>query len=170
VRVARLVVPLLVVVALAVLATAAATGARTPPEDGTLSIRDGKASMQLRMRGALIGRVARGQLVVTDPVDATASVVVRGAERQRDVNERTTIYNGADIRFRIVDEERFVVRLNAKGINLSAVGRGDGWLDGWGDRDGGIYFDGVFSQNGAAYRSIPDDRLRIELAAPPSSP
>jgi hypothetical protein len=143
--------------------------ARLPSEDGTLAARDGKAMMQLRMRGAIIGRFARGQLTVTDPVDEAATVVVRGAERERDVSERTTIYSGSDIRFRIVDEQRFVLRLNAKGINFSAVGRGDGWIDGRGDPGEGIFFDGAFSLNGAPYRSIPDERMRFDLTATSSS-
>lgn len=152
---------------LALAAAAVAAGARAPSDEGTLSVRDGKAAIQLRIRGAVIGRIARGQLSITDPVTATATVVVRGAERERDVNERTTVYSGADIRFRIVDEERFVVRLHGKGINFSAVGRGDVWLDGAGDPVDGIYFDGAFSVNGAPYRSIPDERTRFDLAAPP---
>lgn len=161
----------MLVASVALAGTATATAVRrAPSDDGTLSIRDGKASMQLRMRGAVIGRIARGQLTVTDPLTDTATVVVRGAERQRDVNDRTTTYAGTDIRFRIVDEQRVVVRLvNAKGINLSAVGRGEGWLDGAGDREG-VDFDGYFSQNGAPYRSIPDDRVRIELDGSPAAP
>lgn len=164
----RLVISLLVAV-VALTATAAATAVRAPSGDGTLSIRDGKSTMQLRMRGAVIGRLGNGRLTVTDPVDDTATVVVRGAERTRDVNDRTTTYAGSDLRFRIVDEQRFVVRINARGVNLSAIGRGEGWLDGWGDREDGIYFDGVYSQNGSPYRSIPDERFRLELAAEPGS-
>jgi hypothetical protein len=167
VRLSRVLICALVAV-VALTGTAVATAVRGPSEDATLSIRDGKVHMQLRMRGAVIGRLARGTLTVTDPVSDTATVVVRGAERQRDVDARTTTYRGSDIRFRIVDEERFVVRLNARGIDLSAVGRGEGWLDGWGDPLAGIYFDGVYSLNGAPYRSIPDERFRIDLTAPPS--
>ena len=150
---------------LALAAGAVAASGRVPSDDGTLAVRDGKAAMQLRMRGAIIGRFARGQLTITDAVDETSTVVVRGAERERNVSERTTIYSGTDLRFRIVDEQRFVVRLNAKGINFSAVGRGEGWMDGRGDPDEGIFFDGAFSLNGAPFRSIPDERMRFDLPA-----
>ncbi len=131
-------------------------------DDGTLSVRDARATIQIRMRGGIIGRFGRGSLRVTDPVGQGDSVVVRGAERTRPIDEDTTVYSGRDVRFRIVDERRFVVRINGLKINFSAVGRGDGWLDGSGDEDG-IFFDGSFSLNGEPYRSIPDERTRFEL-------
>jgi hypothetical protein len=162
-----------VVAALAVLslaATAVAMAMRAPVEDGTLSVRDGRATIQLRMRGGIIGRFARGKLTVTDSLADDANIVVRGAERERDVTERTTVYSGTNIRFRITDDRRFVVKINASKINFSAVGRGDGWLDGGGDPEDGIFFDGSYSLNGAEYESIPDLRERFELAASPSSP
>jgi hypothetical protein len=83
-------------------------------------------------------------------------------------NDRTTVYTGRNIRFRIADEKRFVVRINASKINLSAVGRGEGWLDGWGNRAAGVYFDGSYSLNGSPYKSIPDERDPIQLSALPS--
>jgi hypothetical protein len=163
----------LIVAALAVLslaATAVATAMRAPAEDGTLSVRDGRATIQLRMRGGIIGRFARGQLTVTDSIDDGTNVVVRGADRERDLTERVTVYSGTNIRFRITDDRRYVVKINASKINFSAVGRGEGWLDGWGDPEDGIFFDGSYSLNGEGYQSIPDLRERFELAASPSSP
>ena len=158
----------LAVLSLAV--TAVATAVRAPVEDGTLSVRDGRATIQIRMKGGVIGRFARGTLTVTDSLDEDTNIVVRGAERARYPNERTTVYSGKNIRFRITDDRRFVVKINASKINLSAVGRGDGWLDGWGDPEEGIFFDGSYSQNGEEYQSIPDLRESFELAASPSSP
>jgi hypothetical protein len=155
--------------ALALAVTAAAAAMRPGPvEDGTLSVRDGRATIHLRMKGGLIGRLARGKLTVTDSLSDTSTVVVRGADRTRPVNERTTVYSGTNIRFRIADDQRLVVRINASKINLSAVGRGDGWLDGWGDPEAGVYFDGSFSRNGEPYRSIPDERERFELESAPT--
>lgn len=149
--------------------TALASAQRPGPvEDGTLSVRDGRATIQLRIKGGLIGRFARGKLTVTDSLSDSATVVVRGADKTTPVNERTTVYSGTNIRFRIADDRRFVVRINASKINFSAVGRGDGWLDGWGDPEEGVYFDGSFSRNGEQYRSIPDERERFELEALPT--
>ncbi len=149
--------------------TAVATAARPPAEDGTLSVRDGRAVIVLRMKGGVIGRFARGKLTVTGASDGANTVVVRGAERERDVNERTTVYSGTNIRFRISADRRIVVKLDGVRINFSAVGRGDVWLDGRGDPEDGVYFDGSYSRNGEDYKSLPDEREHFELAAPPSS-
>jgi hypothetical protein len=161
----------LLVAALAVtsLATAAVAGAvRGPAEDGTLSVRDGRATIQLRMKGGVIGRLAKGRVTITDSVDDGAVVIVRGAERVRDITARTTVYSGMNIRYRISDDRRFVVRISGTKINFSAVGRGNGWLDGFGDPEAGIYFDGSYSLNGEAYHSIPDERAPVELVSSPS--
>ncbi len=64
---------------------------------------------------------------------------------------------------------RFVVRITGSKINFSAVGRGDGWLDGWGNPAKGVYFDGSYSLNGDAYKSIPDVRGPIQLSALPTA-
>jgi hypothetical protein len=164
-------VRVLLAAALAVLSLAVATAATAsaPADNGTLSVRDGRATIQLRMRGGIIGRFGRGRLTVTEPAGSTGLIVVNGEEHARAVDARTTVYWGRNIRFRIADERRFVVRVNATKINFSAVGRGDGWLDGVGNMDAGIFFDGSYSRNGDAYQSIPDVRERFELAAPPSS-
>jgi hypothetical protein len=163
---------LLLLTAAAVLslaATAVGTAARGPVEDGTLSVRDGRGTMVLRMRGGVIGRFARGKLTVTDSDGAENTVIVRGEEDSFDRNERTTVYTGNNIRFRIAAERRVIVRIEGAKINFSAVGRGDGWLDGRGDPEDGIFFDGSYSLNGGVYKSLPDDRLRIELQSTPSS-
>src|ERR687898_374883 len=166
-RSARLI--LLAAAAVFSLAIAAASGARPGPvEDGTLSVRDGRASLQLRLKGGVIGRLGRGKLTVVDALSDTSTVVVRGAEKVSSPNDRTTVYTGRNIRFRVADDKRFVVRINASKINLSAVRRGEGWLDGWGNRAAGVYFDGSYSLNGSPYKSIPDERDPIQLSALPS--
>jgi hypothetical protein len=142
-----------------------ALAAPKPPADGTLSVRDGRAAIQLRMRGTIIGRLGRGKLVVTDSADG-ATIVVRGAEN-RDVLGRTITYTGMNIRFRVTDDKRFGVKLSGKGLNFSAVGRGDGWIDGWGDPAAGIFFDGSYALNGVDYPSLPNERTRFDLAATP---
>lgn len=168
-RVSRLL--LLAAVAVSTLAAAVvATAARAPVEDGTLSVRDGRGTIVLRMRGGgVIGRFASGKLTVTNFDNDTTSVIVRGEERSREINERTTVYSGSNIRYRIASEHRVVVRIEAVKINFSAVGRGEVWLDGRGDPDNGIFFDGSYSLNGDAYKSLPDERSRLELETAPSS-
>jgi hypothetical protein len=151
------------------LAVAAATATidRPPLEDGTLSVRDGRATIQLRLKGSLIGRLTKGQIFVTDSPDAGTTIIVRGAESERDVSNRTTVYSGRNIRFRIADDRRFVVKLAGKGLNFSAVGRGDGWMDGYGDPEDGVFFDGSYSLNGIDHPTLPNERTRFELAATP---
>ena len=100
-----------------VLAAAATATVDRPLEDGTLSVRDGRATIQLRLKGSLIGRLAKGQIVVTDSPDAGATIIVRGAESERSLSDRTTVYSGRNIRFRIADDRRFVVKLAGKGLN-----------------------------------------------------
>jgi hypothetical protein len=150
------------------LAAAALAGAARPVvEDGTLTVREGRATIQLRMKGTVIGRLGRGRLAVTDSADG-ATIIVRGEEEEIPINGRTTVYTGRNIRFRIADEKRFTVKLAGKGLNFSAVGRGDGWIDGWGDPDAGVFYDGTYALNGVDFPTLPNERTRFELAAPPS--
>jgi hypothetical protein len=160
----------LILIALSIGSLAGAAGAgtlRPPMEDGTLSVREGRATIQLGMKGSVIGRLAKGRLTVTDSADG-ATIIVRGEENEIPVSGKTTIYSGKNIRFRIADNKRFTVRLAGKGLNFSAVGRGDGWIDGYGDPEDGIFFDGSYSLNGTDYPTLPNERLRFELAAPPA--
>lgn len=146
---------------------AAAAAGRAPVEDGMLSVRDGKATVQIRMKGSLIGRLGKGRLTVTDSPGG-ATIIVWGEENEVPITGRTTVYSGTNIRFRIADDRRFVVKLSAKGLNFSAVGRGDGWMDGWGDPARGVFFDGSYTLNGTDYPTLPNERTRFELGAPPS--
>lgn len=149
---------------------AVASALRAPVEDGTLSVRDGRATMLLRVKGSIIGRLAKGNITVTDAPDGGSTIVVRGAVRERPLNARTTFYAGTNIRFRIADDRRISVKFNGKGLNFSVVGRGDGWMDGVGDPESGIFFDGSFSLNGEPFHSIPDERTRFDLFSSPPQP
>jgi hypothetical protein len=165
-RLAKVVLLVALVSSLLVAAVAADAG-RPPMEDGTLSVQEGRATILLRMKGSVIGRLAKGQLVITESPADTTTVIVRGHEqRRRDVTGRRTIYSGSAIRFRIADDKRFTVKLAGKGLNFSAVGRGHGWIDGWGDPEEGVFYDGTYSLNGVAFTTLPNERTRFELAAP----
>jgi hypothetical protein len=161
---------LLALVSSVLVAASIAAAGRAPVEDGTLSVREGRATIQLRMKGSVIGKLAKGRLVITDSRADTTTVIVRGWEhRQRDVSGRTTVYSGTGLRFHIADDKRFLVRLAGKGLNFSAVGRGDGWIDGWGDPNGGIFYDGTYALNDVEFSTLPNERTRFELAAPRSN-
>jgi hypothetical protein len=156
--------------ALALLGAAGASAGRPGPvSDGTLTVRDGRAATLLRLKGSVIGRIGNGRIAVTPSAMGTTMVVVRGWEK-RQFSGATTVYIGKNIRLRVADDRRFTVRIQGKGLNYTAVGRGDGWLDGWGDPAHGVFFDGAYSLNGDAYRSLPDLRTKLDLLAPPPQP
>jgi hypothetical protein len=160
----------LVCLSLATLAAAtAAAAARGPMDDGTLTVRDGRGTLTLKFRGSLIGRLNRGKVTVTTSQYGTTTSVVRGWET-RDFLPQGTVYGGSNIRFRVADDKRITVKLNGKGLNFSAVGRGEAYIDGIGSPAAGIFFDGTFSLNGEAYKSLPDERTRVELRAPSPPP
>jgi hypothetical protein len=147
----------------AVLAVPAYAGA--PLTDGTLSVKDAKGTVQLNSRGSLIGRFERGKVTITDPnpYDARRPTVL-GAEVKVYRNAKTTVYSGKDVRIRIGGGLTHV-RIEGRGIYVSAVGRGTGLIDGVGSIQAGVFYDGVWSLNDDEYHSLPDDPTRFQLAA-----
>ena len=161
----KLLVPIIL---LAVLSAPPAFGGRSGPSgQGTLSVRDGKGVVQLSARGSMIGRFERGKVTITDPnpYDARRAVVI-GAERTVFRGAKTTVYSGKNVRIRIVGWLAHV-RIEGRGIHLSAVGNGRGMVEGSGDPDLGVFYDGVWSLNDEAYKSLPDEPTSFQLAAPP---
>ena len=150
-------------------AVTAAGAARNPMEDGTLTVRAGRGTVTLKFRGSLIGRLSSGKLTVLASPYGTTTSVVRGWET-RTFSTRGTVYGGSTIRFRVADDRRITVKLNGKGLNFSAVGKGDAWIDGAGNPNTTTFFDGTYSLNGEAYKSLPDVRTKIELKAPSPPP
>ena len=122
--------------------------------DGTLSVRNAQAKILLKpFNGSAFGRVARGRIVVADPVfDDGAGPVFWGCENT-DGNDVTTFCSGRNIRFRAVGGS-YTIFIVGSGISLSAVGRGTARLDGRGEDPEDN--DGVFSVNDSAYRSLPN--------------
>ena len=116
----------------------------------------------------MIGRIASGKLIVTDPNpnDARRPIVLGAERRNVSRNLKTTVYTGKDIRVRITGGLAHV-RFEGRGIHLSAVGRGRGLLDGTGDPTTGVFFDGVYSLNDEDYHSLPDDLTAFDLVGPP---
>jgi hypothetical protein len=160
----KLLVPCLL--ALVIPATAH-TGTPPAPSNGTLSIREARGIVQLDVRGSMTGRL-NGRLTITDPKPYDAKrPVVYGATRTIYRSEKTTIFQGKNLRFRLIGA-LFQVRLQGKGMFVSAIGRGKGVLDGAGDVTANIFWDGTWSLNDEPYKSLPDDPTPFELVAPPS--
>jgi hypothetical protein len=152
---------------LALLIPAAAQSQPPAPQNGTLSIREGRGVVELNARGSMTGRV-NGQLSITDPKPYDSKrPVVYGATKTTYKNVRTTIYRGKNLRFRLIGA-RFELRIQGRAIFLSAIARGDGYIDGAGDPAANVFYDGVWSLNDVPYQSLPDDPSSFELS--PLSP
>jgi hypothetical protein len=145
---------------------------KTAPGDGTLSVRAGIGTVELKnFRGVLIGLVGQGTLRIEDPKDLGCdSFNVFGAEREFEKSKfkarefdfvTVCVFGGKDVRFRLVDPQTSV-QIQGRDISLSAVGRGVALLDGKG---GGP--DGTFSVNAGEYLSLPDEGKRFLLGAQP---
>jgi hypothetical protein len=162
----KLLVPCLL--ALAIPATAyAATSAPRPGSNGTLSIREARGVVQLNGRGSMTGRL-NGRLTITDPKPYDAKrPIVYGATKTIYRNEKTTVFQGKNLRFRLIGS-LFQIRAEGKAMFVSAIARGKGVLDGAGDPSANIFYDGVWSLNEEPYRSLPDDPSSFELVASPS--
>jgi hypothetical protein len=156
-------------VLLLVLALFAPAAALSQPaaSNGTLSIREGRGLVQLDARGSMTGRV-NGKVTITDPRPYDSKrPVVYGATRTIYRNVKTTVYQGKNIRFRLIGA-RFQLRIQGQKIFLSAIARGTGVMDGAGDPSADIYYDGVWSLNDSPYQSLPDTATPFDLA--PATP
>src|SRR2546427_12181072 len=123
----------------------------------------------LGVRGSITGRLDRGRITITDPNPNDSNrPVVYGASKISYRGPKTTVYQGRDIRFRLIGP-LFYTRVEGRGIFLSAVGRGQGLIDGTGNPSAGVFYDGVWSLNDQPYRSLPDDLTRFVLSATPPS-
>jgi hypothetical protein len=158
----RLLVPFL----LLLLLPATAFARQTAPPSGTLSIREGRGIVQLTARGSITGRV-RGRITITDPKPYDSKrPVVYGATQTKYKSEKTAVYIGSNLRFRLIGS-LYTVRVDGRAIFMSAIGRGQGVLNGDGSVEDGVFYDGVYSLNDEPYHSLPDEPTDFELTAPP---
>ena len=137
------------------------------PSNGTLEVRDGKGRVELSVRGTIVGRIERGKITVTDPkpADGRRPVVLGAENRKTSRNGKTTVYSGRDIRVRSTGA--FVhVHFVGKNIQVSAVGRGRGLIQGSADPFL-TNADGVWSLNDEPYQSLPETLTGFQLVGPP---
>jgi hypothetical protein len=139
------------------LASTAAAAIQAQRGDGRLSVSDGRGSVWVQARGALIGQLDKGSVTINDltPVDDNEPLVW-GAERE-EFRGTSTVYRGEDIRFRLLGGS-WRVAVRGSGIDLSAVGRGLVQLDGDGMKPG------VYSTSGV------DCGKRVEKCLPLPDP
>jgi hypothetical protein len=138
------------------------------PSDGTLSVKRGRGTVVLKLKGTVIGRVARnGRVQIRDfrPFDANdAQLTCRPHVRQ--IRTGIWLCTGRNIGFRI-DKGRFNVNVRGTGISISAIGHGNVTVDGAGDL--GVS-DGTMSIDSAPYESLPDFSTTFYLGTPPPGP
>jgi len=131
--------------------------------DGTLSIRQGHGTFLVNARGGIIGSIARGRVVITDPIDDDGTgPIVSGDDWHKERNDTTTVYGGTKVRFRLIGG-KFTIKVVGGGVNLAVVGQGKVTLNGEGTLD-----DGAYSVNGGAYEPVPALPFQFPLNA--SSP
>jgi hypothetical protein len=146
---------------LAALLVPAVAAARTRgPNDGTLSVKDGRGVVIIQGRGAVIGSFNVGSVRFVDPIDEDGTgPIVSGAERHREIGDTTDVYSGEKVRFRMIGGT-FKVVVRGRGIDLSFVGKGNVTLNGAGTDN-----DGTYAVNDGAYSPIPDFPFPFVLSA-----
>jgi hypothetical protein len=153
---------LLTALLLAAFTVPAALSADTPG-DGTLSVKRGRGSVVLKLKGTVIGRLTNGRVQVKDfrPFDSNVALFTGCKVRHPTIS--LTVCQGRKIGYRVLDG-RFNVNVRGSGISISAVGRGTVTVDGSGE-DG--FPDGVMSMNNQPYESLPDDTTTLPVEGLP---
>lgn len=163
---------LLITVVLALAIPVAAAARTLVPGDGSMVVRSGDGLVRLiDFKGAILGRIANGTLVIVDPKggDCDALLVWDADDswpRVRTVGDDTVLEcvfkTTSGMRFRIVGGTN-TVRVNARGIALSAVGQGLGYVRG----SKVAAEDGTYSVDGSDWRSLPEDGRFVRVGSLP---
>jgi hypothetical protein len=130
--------------------------------DGTLAVYGASGSVSIAARGAMIGQIDHGKVILEDPdpKDGPAPVVW-GYESKRDLTDTKSLYSGSDIRFRI-GSGFFRIKVVGTGVDLSIVGRGSITLA----PTLGVVPDGSYSMNGGTDLPYPDVLTSLQLGSP----
>src|SRR5256885_2803122 len=145
---------------------AAATARQRGPNDGTLSVKEGRGMVTISGRGAVIGSFVQGRVTISDPIDGdgTGPIVTGDDFPPIDRSETTTTWRGNKVRFRMIGGT-FKVVVRGRGINLSFVGKGSVIFNGAGTED-----DGAYAANDGDYSLIPSFPFTFYLSATSPSP
>lgn len=133
--------------------------------EGTLSVEDGRGKVTLDARGGLIGRLDRGQITVYDktPADASFPVVTGSHLPETFLADGGVRYRGAGLRFRVIGGG-FRILIQGRGIDLSVVGRGSGFIEGDTLEPGWYSLDGAdCRKNRASCELLPEPGIRFRL-------
>lgn len=146
---------------IALLAVAASAAAATAGSEGTLVVQNGVGVdartpvVTLRVRGAIIGQVERGRIVVDDMnlTDGLVPVVTGYDAAPRDVTGTATLYSGAKMRFR-ASGGLTQIKIYGVGVDVNVIGRGRGSVAG---------VVGRYSLNGGDFQAIPDAGTSFQI-------
>ena len=138
--------------------------------EGTLSVDEARGKVTVQAKGAILGRIASGSVVVYDltPNDAFEPYV-SGDDYVRLVGETGIQYGGRNLRFRMIGGSYRIV-VKGAGIDLSVVANGFAILEGDTDAPGGpgVYsIDGADCRTnaGAACKPLPDKAKTVKLGS-----
>jgi hypothetical protein len=136
--------------------------------EGTLSVEDGRGTVMIQARGGVIGRLERGTVTIYDltPEDANDPVVFGDDVPVRFVGENGIRYAGTALRYRLIGGG-FKILINGRGIDLSAVGKGNGFIRGDSEAPGLYSLDGADCRNDpVSCKPLPDVQRRFQLGTP----
>lgn len=135
--------------------------------EGTLSVENGRGAITIKARGGVIGRLDRGTVTIFDltPEDANDPVVFGDDQPVQFVGETGIRYAGVGLRYRVIGGS-FRIVINGRGIDLSAVGKGNGSIRGDGDDPGVYSLDGSDCRDDpASCKPLPEIARRFQLGS-----
>ena len=156
----------LVLVALLALLVPLAGYAAVRAGEGTLSVDNGRGKVTMQAKGAIIGRIASGSVLVYDltPNDIYEPYI-SGDDYVRLVGETGIQYGGRNLRFRLIGGSYRVV-VKGSGFDLSVVANGFATLEAADTEDPGVYStDGTDCRTaaGSTCKPLPDKAKTVKL-------
>jgi hypothetical protein len=147
-------------------AVPAALGAVHATGDGVLELKDAAGVVVLNTtRGTVWGQVAKGRLVVTDPLSGDGAVYVSGAEKvSPGVTDNVTVYSGNNLHFRVTGG-RARLWFKGSGIDLTAVGIGTVQLTG----DAFASDQGDFALDSGKWNPVPVTTTTFRFGVQPAT-
>ena len=160
----------LILLALLALALPFAASAAVRTGEGTLSVENARGKVTVQAKGAILGRIVSGSVLVFDltPNDGYEPYV-SGDDYVKLVGETGIQYGGRNLRFRLIGGSYRIV-VKGTGIDLSVVANGRALLEGDTSAPGGA---GVYSidgtdcrtNGGAGCKPLPDKAQFLRLGS-----
>jgi len=165
-----------VMILLGCLLAVPAFGAATPAVssgDGALSVAEGRGQIVLQARGGVIGRFDSGCVSITDltPEDLNFPQVWGDDDPQVELPRGGVKYCGQSVRFRLIGG-KFRIVVSGRGVDLSAVGVGEGTIVADDLRQPGVYsLDGDDCRSPRAVcKPLPSERTSFKLGTKSTTP